>query len=677
MGRLRRLFNPRSIAVVGGGTWGADVLRQCQQIGFSGDLWAVHPTKPDIAGLTPYKSVAELPHPPDAGCGGVNRHTTIDVVKELSAMGAGGAVCFASGFQEAAAEIGDGADLQAALLGAAGELPIIGPNCYGFLNYLDGVALWPDQHGGLSVDSGVALITQSSNVAINLTMQARGLPLAYVVTVGNQAQTGLSEVGRELLEDPRVTALGLHIEGLDDLAAFVELAGTAQQLGKPIVALKVGRSEHAQSAAISHTASLAGSDAGADALLARLGIGRVSSLSTFLETLKLLHVVGPLASPTVASMSCSGGEASLMADTAIGSSVSFPDLSDRQRTTLRDTLGPLVALANPLDYHTFIWGDEEALTATFAAMMSDALSLGIVVLDFPRPDRCVSPDWELVLKAIARAQTLSGRPIAILGSLVENIPEDVATRLVGQGIMPFCGMAEAIEAVAVAAFIGRAKTLPAPHIPPQISASAVLTEANAKAALALHGVRIPLSQHVARIDALGAAAAKVGYPVVLKGEGIAHKTESGAVVLGIVDEDALLVAGAQMPTTTFLVEEMVPNPIVELLVGVVLDPVHGYVLTIAAGGTLTEILADGCSMILPVDADMIEANLQKLRIAPLLDGYRGGPAVDRQAIIDTVLAVQSFVLKTHPFEIEINPLMCGPNGAVAADALITTGVFHD
>ncbi len=675
MARLERLLNPQSIAVIGGGAWGAEVIRQCRKIGFAGDLWAVHPTRDDVAGLAPYASVDDLPHAPDAAFIGVNRHTTIDVVQALSGRGAGGAVCFASGFQEAAAEDGDGADLQARLLAAAGKMPIIGPNCYGFINYLDGVTLWPDQHGGQRVDSGVALITQSSNIAINLTMQARGLPLAYVVTVGNQAQTGLSEIGKTLLGNPRVTALGLHIEGLDDLEAFSALADYARQLGKPIIAIKAGRSDHAQSAAVSHTASLAGSDAGADALLARLGIGRVSSLSALLETLKLLHVVGPLPSASIASMSCSGGEASLMADAAHGTPVSFPALSSGQMAALRQTLGPLVALANPLDYHTFIWGNEDAMAACFAAMMSDAVSLGVVVLDFPRPDRCAAPDWELVLNAVARAQADTGRPIAILGSLVENIPEEVAQRLVAQGIMPFCGMSEAMEAIAVAAFVGQARTSTLPlHLPARVTAGDVLAEADAKAALARHGVVTPKSQRITDRAALAQAGQEIGFPLVLKGEGIAHKSEMGAVIVGIADEAALLAAAKSMPTDRFLVEQMVQDTVAELLVGVVLDPAHGYVLTLAAGGTLTELLVDRSNLLLPVDAAAINAALDRLRIAPVLNGYRGGPAVDRQAIVDAVLAVQSYVLETAPFEVEINPLMCGPNGAIATDALITTGV---
>lgn len=679
MGRFDRLLRPKSILVVGGGAWGADVIAQCRKIGFQGDLWVVHPYKSDIGGLTPYRDLDALPGVPDATFIGVNRHATIDVVRTLCAMGAGGAICFASGFREAQQQDATGDDLQAALLDAAGQMPIIGPNCYGLLNYVDGATLWPDQHGGVRVDRGVALITQSSNIAINLTMQKRGLPIAYVVTVGNQAQTGFAEIGLALLDDPNVTALGLHIEGVGDLRAFEALADAARERGKPIVVLKVGQSQQAQVATVSHTASLAGSDAGARALFERLGIGQVSSLSVFLEALKLLHIAGPLSSARVASMSCSGGEASIMADAAHGTDVCYPDLSARQQEVLRAALGPLVALANPLDYHTFIWGDEDAMAAAFTAMMNGDVAIGLVVLDFPRPDRCTSEAWGLVINAVARTQEATGKPVALLSSLVENMPEDVACQLVARGIVPFCGIPEAIEAIAVAAEIGQMRVTHAPVLLPQNAAQAgvTLTEAVAKDVLQQYGLPVPRAKRVMRLDQLAEAAEHVGFPVVLKGEGVAHKTEAGAVVLNLQDGAAVSAAGASMPCQSFLVEQMVQDVVAELLIGVVHDPAHGYVLTLAAGGTLTELLADRVSLLVPAQQQAIADALGALKVSALLDGYRGGPAADRQAIVDAVVAIQSYVCANRPQEVEVNPLLCRPDGAIAADALIITGAGHD
>ncbi|MGB0902286.1 acetate--CoA ligase family protein [Halocynthiibacter sp.] len=675
MADLHRLLRPRSVAVIGGGAWCANVIEQCTKVGFQGDIWPVHPKKSEVSGLLAFAGLSDLPNAPDAAFIGVNRDATIDVVRELAAMDAGGAVCFASGFSEAQEELADGTEKQEALLEAAGEMKILGPNCYGMLNYLDGAALWPDQHGGVAAETGVALITQSSNIAINLTMQARGLPLAYVVTAGNQAQTGLSEIGKAVLQDKRVTALGLHIEGIDDLRGFEAMACEAARLGKPIVAVKIGKSDHAQAAAISHTASLAGSDAGARALLKRLNIGQVSSLSALLETLKLLHVAGPLSSNCIASMSCSGGEASLMADTAHDTGLVFPPLNSRQKTDLRAALGPKVALANPLDYHTYIWGDRAALTSCFTAMMDSDLAMGVIVVDFPRSDRCSAEEWEDVIVAASEAQKASNRPVALLSSLPENIPEEISARLISMGVVPFAGMSEAIEAMDVAAQIGMRKPVKQCLFLPKTTEldTVTLSEAEGKSLLAGHGLRIPKAARATSPETAAVAADIIGYPVVLKGEGIAHKSDAGAVVLNLMNAKSVSIAAKNMPCETFLVEEMITDTIAELLVGVVHDPAHGMVLTLAAGGVLTEMLQDSASLLVPASRDAVSEALNSLKIAKLLNGYRGQPAANKDAIADAVMAVQAAVVAEAPEEIEINPLMCGPDVAIAADALIRTG----
>ena len=308
---LSRLLRPKSIAVVGG-SWGRNVVEQCVRMQFDGDIWPVHPKLDEVHGYPCYRRIEDLPSAPDATFIGVNRHLTIDIVKHLAASGAGGVVCFASGFSEAAAEDDTGVALQSQLLQAAEGLPVIGPNCYGLINYLDGALLWPDQHGGKRVQSGVAIITQSSNIAINMTMQRRGLSIAYVMTAGNQAKVSLAEMASALLDDERVTAIGLHIEGFGDIAGLQKLADKARRQGVGIVVIKAGKTEQSQSAMVSHTNSLSGSDASASALIERLGFARVNSIPSFLETLKLLHSCGPLQSNAIASMSCSGGEASLI-----------------------------------------------------------------------------------------------------------------------------------------------------------------------------------------------------------------------------------------------------------------------------------------------------------------------------------------------------------------------------
>ena len=197
-----------------------------------------------------------------------------------------------------------------------------------------------------------------------------------------------------------------------------------------------------------------------------------------------------------------------------------------------------------------------------------------------------------------------------------------------------------------------------------------LTEAHAKTALAVHGLQAPRSLRAVNPDATVSGAAELGFPVVLKGEGVAHKTEAGAVVLGLGDPEAVRAAAEAMPADSFLVEEMIADGVAELLVGVVRDPAHGYVLTLAAGGTLTELMEDRGSVLVPASREEVREVIFGLKVGRLLNGYRGASAANVEAVLDAVMAVQAYVTNAHPREVEINPLICTPDRAVAADALI-------
>jgi acyl-CoA synthetase (NDP forming) len=662
---LTRLLRPRSIALYGG-AWAENVAAELRKAGFPGPIWPIHPTRPEIGGIRCHRT---LPGVPDAAFVGVNRAATVEVVRALAEAGAGGAVCFAAGFREA----GDAA-LEDALVEAAGAMPMLGPNCYGFVNYLDAVPLWPDQHGGAAVGTGVALITQSSNLAINLSMQRRALPLAYLMSVGNQAQTGLADLAAAVLDDPRVTALGLHVEGFGDVPAFEAMAARARALGKPVVVLKAGRSAAARAAAFSHTASLAGASAVSSAFLARLGLVEVAAPAVLIDALNLLHHGGPLAGPDVASVSCSGGEASLMADLADGTAVRYRRFAPATEARLAATLGPRVTLANPLDYHTFIWGDVPATAEVFTAVMADRPDLAVCVLDLPRRDRCDPKGWLPALAAIEAARAATGARAAVLAALPENLDEATAVRLAAQGIPTLHGMADGLAAIDAAIRAGRPAAAAAPAlVAPEPAAPVAFTEAEAKAALAAAGVPVPRAVTAPDPDALVAAAAGLRAPLALKGLGIAHKTEAGAVALSLPDLAALRAAAAAMPAPAgYLAEEMVTGAVAELIVGVTRDPTGLMALTIGAGGVLTELIADSATLILPTTPDDVRAALAGLRVAAILGGHRNRPAADLAAVIGAILAIAAFA-ETHAgrlAELEVNPLIATPTGAFAADALL-------
>lgn len=671
---LSRLLAPKSIAVVGGGTWCSNVVKQSLAMGYKGRIYRVHPDPSPAASISAVATVDELPEPPDAVFLGINRHATVDAVRALSGMGAGGAVCFASGFREALAEDAEAANLQDALVQAAGDMPVLGPNCYGFINALDGALLWPDQHGCQPVERGVAILTQSSNIAINLTMQQRGLPIAFVVTCGNMAQVQQAQIAWSLLDDPRVTAIGLHIEGFSDTALWHQVAIKARQRSVPIVAIKVGASDQARTAAVSHTASLAGSDAGADALLKRLGIARVHDLPVFLSALMLLHCYGGLDGTALSSISCSGGEASLVSDMAVVHPVSFPPLKEEQREALAKALGPMVALSNPLDYHTYVWGDQARMTAAWLPMAAPHIALTLIVLDYPHTDPSA---WEAATKAAIAVRRLSDRPVAVVASLPELLPSDVSARLLTEGVSPLHGLYEAMASVAA---VGQMRApVSEPALPPEpITEGRVVPEAAAKSLLAEFGVRSPLSVRAKSGEDLMAKAADLTPPLVLKAEGLAHKSEAGGVRLGL-EASSLCDAAEAMPADHFLIEEMVTGAVAELLVGITRDPAHGFVLTLAAGGVMTELWKDRTSLLLPVSRDQIREALGALKIHPVLGGYRGAAAADIEAVLDAVLALQDCVVaqQTRICEIEINPLICTETQAVAADALVVLATEPD
>jgi len=680
---LLRFLEPESIAVVGGKE-AAKVVRQCRKSGYAGRIWSVNPNRERLEGLTCHPDLESLPEAPDCAFVAVPAAATVDAVAELSAMGAGGAVCYASGFSEIG---GEGVKLQERLVEAAGDLPLLGPNCHGYLNMTAGAALWPDQFGFEKRGRGVAIVTQSGNIGINLTMQRRRLPLAWMITLGNQAGVGAEECLEAAAASGSVTAVGMHLEGVRDLARFAAAAGLARENGVPVVALKAGRSEIGARIALGHTASLAGEDALYEALFDRLGVARADDLETFIETLKLLSIAGPVRGGRVTSLSCSGGEASLMADLSPQAGLAFPPLDDAHRARVQATLSERVRVDNPLDYHTFIWGDGGRMTECFSAMLDADFDFAFFVIDFPRSDQCDPADWDVAAEAAAEAARRTGTSAGVVATLGENMPEDVAERLAQRGIVPFCGMRQALHAVGAAWRASRegARGLPAPTFAGAGAApadAADLDERQAKEILREIGLPIPEGRLAGSLDECRAAAAEIGYPVAVKGvaPGLAHKTEAGAVELGVADDAEFDRIAAPMLERfgRVMVERMIDGAAGEIVVGFDRDPHFGDYLVVGSGGTLVELLADRKILLLPTDAAAVREALAGLRLAPLLRGYRGRPEADLDAAAQMIAGLAGHPLRRERgiLSVEINPLMVMPKdrpagpGAWVADALM-------
>lgn len=377
-----------------------------------------------------------------------------------------------------------------------------------------------------------------------------------------------------------------------------------------------------------------------------------------------------------------------MADLAQARGLDMPALPPAAYQRMHAVLGDKVTVANPLDYHTYIWGDRPALGACFAGLMDCRFDAHILVLDYPRLDRCSADSWGAAVDAFADAAAQAGpgagTGATVVASLPENLPEDIAHTLLARGVAPMQGLADCIAAIGHAADIGEARarldrTTPLAALVPQSGTAPVhtLDEAAGKAALAAFGLPIPRGRVVAAHEAL-ACAAELGFPVVLKAvsEHLAHKTEAGGVALNLRDAAALEAALARMAhlSDRFLIETMAQDVVLELIVGVQRDAQFGLTLTLGAGGVLVDLLQDAATLLFPVAQADVLAALQSLKVWPLLTGFRGRPAGDVDALVDAVLAVAAYA-QAHAgqlVELDVNPVLVLPQGrgVLAVDALI-------
>ena len=689
---LKRLLAPRHLAFVGGRSM-ARALKRCAEGGFGGELWLVNPQHDSLEGIPCVARVADLPHAPDAVFIATNRELTLQCVAELAARGAGGAICYASGFAESGEE---GRQLQQRLLTAAGNMALLGPNCYGLLDYLHGAALWPVAHGGQQVEKGVAILTQSGNFAYNLSMSDRSLPVAYMASVGNQAQLGVAELMDVLLDDPRVTAIGLHLEGLKNVPGFARAACKALQQGTPIIALKTGVSQIGAELALSHTSSLSGSDALYDSLFQRLGVIRVSGPVSFVETLKAAACGRLPVNGELIALACSGGDAGLIADYAERNQLVLPKLAQGQVAQLAEVLPAYANLVNPLDFTTAIWGDAAALQRMLDSTLSGAADAAMLVLDYPAAFTGERKECDLLLALYCDALERHGKIGFVTSAFPELLPACARERLHARGIAALQGVEDGLAAWGRIVtyqrnrqrLLEQGEAARVPLCPKAIAGEGqLLDEWQSKQALRAFGLPVPAGV-LSTPERAVADAARVGYPLVLKAVSaqLPHKTEAGAVALNLRDAAALEVALVQMrqriaayaPQVAFdqvLLEPMAEPPLAELIVGIKREHDFALALVIGAGGVLVELLKDSVSLLLPTTDDAIRSALLGLRSASLLQGFRGRPAADLDALVAAIRAVADYACENagQLLELDVNPLMVGAHGTTAVDALIRLG----
>ncbi len=685
---LQRLLAPRHIAFVGGNE-ALYASRQCAAGGFNGQIWGVNPKRHQLDEHPCFASVDDLPEAPDAAFVAVPAPVVPTVVDQLRKRGAGGVVCYSAGFGELGA---DGEALEQKLIEVSGDLALVGPNVFGLLNYIQGAHLWPYSHGGQRVTQGPAIISQSGMLSGYLLTNRRSVNFSYVIGAGNQSVLGVEDYLEALLTRSEVTAFGIYLESLRDIPRFAKAALTALDQNRPLVVIKVGRSELAARTTLTHTASLAGSDTLYQALFDRLGVVRVSTPSLMLETLNLLTIAGAPAGRRLAAFTCSGGDVAMLADQGEECGIDFKAPSPAARHTLTTLLPAIATVSNPLDYTTPMWGHEEKLKPVFSALVEDDYDAALLVQDYPPPhleeDRHL---YQADARAFIRATREAGIPGAVCSSLPENLDAQIQQFLKDHNAAPLQGIGESVQAIAAATVFGRQRKK---HLAQARSISfefagrtansVTLDEWQGKKLLESIGIPIPAGELVT-VAGVSAAADQLGYPVALKlvSADLPHKTEAGAVRLNL--ESAIQVSDAakaiqqavrdyspNLPKECFLVEKMVANSIAELLVGIRNDEQFGHTLTLASGGALVELVADSVTVLLPTPREEIAAALHSLQVAKLLRGFRNRPAADVDRLVDTICTVVDFAhrLGAKLHELDINPLIVHPDGCTAADVLL-------
>jgi acetyl-CoA synthetase len=436
---LQRLLNPRRIAVVGG-HWADALIEANRALGFGGEIWHVHPTREDC-----YHSIEELPQSPDATFIGVLSKSVPALARQLRHKGGGGFVCFASGFEEA-----PNLELTEELLQAAAPLPFLGTNCYGFVNYFDGVALWPDKLTRRRPTRGVAVICQSGGIGIGFTHSQRSLPIGYLISVGNQTNITVADLIEALTQDPRVSAFGLYVEGIKNLVEFQRAAAKARAAGKPIAIIKAGRTAAAAAAAYTHTASVTGDDAEFDSLCRTEGIARCETLASLIETLKVLHLGGPLRGKRVLAMASSAGYAILTSEVARQIDLDFAAIPPGTARELGEILGPRIVISNPLDFQTLHWHDQARMRALFKAVFAAGYDAIAFMFGYPSQDCADTADYDMPIDEFMDEAANSPTRAAILAPLPEFFGEKLRTRCIEKGVIPLQGHLEGLQALSAA-----------------------------------------------------------------------------------------------------------------------------------------------------------------------------------------------------------------------------------
>lgn len=697
---LALLCSPRSVALVGasddpGSIGGRALVNLLKHSDFKGEVMLVNPKRESVAGMRCWPDVASLPSTPDLLLVSVPATHVNPALRQAAARGVPFAIVYTSGFGEAGPA---GRALEDEMRGivASSGLRVYGPNCPGLCNINErlGFTFSPSFQHDLR-RGPIGLATQGGGLGRNvLQAMDRGLGIGLWCSSGNEVDLQVSDFIAHMAEADGIEVIVTLIEGIKDGRKFVRAVQRAAINGKPVVALKVGRSAYGQKAAMSHTGSLTGSAEVNSALFRQLGVIEVDDIDELADTAALIARAKPPKTRRDIAIYCSsGGASALTADMVGQAGLKLAQFAEPTTKLLAESLPSYAAIGNPVDTTTAVITDPQLIDKTLLAVCEDP---GVSLVLFP-----VTIDYGDVTIKVAESAVRVQRQTA-----VPIVPVWMSSRrgealevYAEAGMVPVGSVGKAVKAVTRwlewAEFVAQQVPGSAPFEPlllrmpeaPPEGEARTLNEHEAKALLRAAGIALLASGVARSADEAVQIAQRIGYPVVAKvlSAAITHKTEVGGVMLGIADDASLREAWQRIHGNVhqhrpgakiegLLIEAMAPAGGVETLVGVSRDPVLGPVLTFGLGGVHVELFRDVTRRVLPLSRRDAEAMLREIRAFPLLDGLRGRPKADVPALIDLLLKVSDFVAAhaAQIDEMDLNPVWVGPlgQGARALDAVI-------